>query len=844
MVDFDALDREEEDARPIDPIQIFEELPKGQRINDLYDSQATILRKWYASLRNKKDVVIGLNTGGGKTLVGLLIGLSIMRENHSGVLYLVENKQLAEQVVTQAHDLGIPASAYKGRASVDADFDNGDSILVGSYQCLFNGQSVFGLRGTGDVQRVAGIIIDDAHASLGALRDAFTLSISAEKSNGLYQNLMAEFRSAFEDIDRQSTYHDFMNGVGNGVVEIPLWSWFESLDYAVNQLSMAFSKSSGDDEFSAELRFKWPLLRDGLKYCQAFVSRNAFTITSLYPRIDLFPTFTEAQHRIFMSATFSDYGDMVRSYDLRDLSTDSIIAPQTVSGIGRMMILPLTKDISQSKEFATLMESTAKHHRGVIRLVPRQGTDESWPSVRFNEPIGSDAVSIEVSKLQNRQEDTPVSFVNRYNGIDLPGEACRVLIIRDLPAGNSDYDELMNTYLKNSAIKAERIAQRIEQGVGRGVRGSSDYCVVLLEGRELLDWLKRDKNRMHLSAGLRAQLDMGQKISEQLHGEQDFYDTLEKGMDDDERWKKFHARFLAKKISGEGNTLSQVPFKMACCERRAFACWLNHESNKAVSLLVKASESPDYDPQYRGWLLSLASRIEYEAKHITEADELQHKANSYNRAILYSPTITSVSFNYSDETRRQARAIIQVLHSNDNRADAEEVFDTETAALTKDANHRFFESALERLGEYLGFEAGRADDNGVGPDVYWIGPNRIAFVLEAKNEKDVENPFHKKEAGQLRTAKDWLAQKHPGYCVIPVSVHPNIIADKAASATTLYVLTLEETARLREAVREIIVGATRHSDADRENFICGKIRQRCLSGDSIVKEYLKTFKCN
>lgn len=133
MVDFGSLIDIEEDYSEINPRDIFESLPKSSRINNLYDTQAEILRRWFEEARGKNDVVIELNTGGGKTLVGLLIALSTMRETGEGVLYLVDNKQLANQVVSQAMELGIPAKPYSGRASLSADFFNGETILVGFF---------------------------------------------------------------------------------------------------------------------------------------------------------------------------------------------------------------------------------------------------------------------------------------------------------------------------------------------------------------------------------------------------------------------------------------------------------------------------------------------------------------------------------------------------------------------------------------------------------------------------------------------------------------------------------------------------------------------------------------
>jgi hypothetical protein len=76
-------------------------------------------------------------------------------------------------------------------------------------------------------------------------------------------------------------------------------------------------------------------------------------------------------------------------------------------------------------------------------------------------------------------------LVNRYDGIDLPHDACRVLAIVGLPEVTS-YTELTDmAVLSDSQAGLRRQMQRIEQGMGRGVRSNDDYCVVLLIGARL-----------------------------------------------------------------------------------------------------------------------------------------------------------------------------------------------------------------------------------------------------------------------------------------------------------------------------------------------------------------------
>src|SRR5688572_13096994 len=123
MVDFGSLRRTATRGAPTDPIEIFKRLPKPSHINDLWDSQSSVLKLWQAR-RTERDVVIKLNTGGGKTLVGLLIAQSLMIEHGLGALYLCPTNQLVRQTVDKAIETGLAAQAYETGVPLPKDFLN------------------------------------------------------------------------------------------------------------------------------------------------------------------------------------------------------------------------------------------------------------------------------------------------------------------------------------------------------------------------------------------------------------------------------------------------------------------------------------------------------------------------------------------------------------------------------------------------------------------------------------------------------------------------------------------------------------------------------------------------
>ena len=71
-----------------------------------------MLESWFTR-RTQRDVVLKLHTGGGKTLVGLLMAQSSANETNEPVLYLAPTRQLVNQTLEKPQALGIPAVPYE-----------------------------------------------------------------------------------------------------------------------------------------------------------------------------------------------------------------------------------------------------------------------------------------------------------------------------------------------------------------------------------------------------------------------------------------------------------------------------------------------------------------------------------------------------------------------------------------------------------------------------------------------------------------------------------------------------------------------------------------------------------
>ena len=167
---FDKISQSKSNKRITDPIQLFQNLKiKDSAINDLWLAQGDALREWN-NKRMSEDIAIALNTGAGKTLVGLIISQSIVNEIQEHILYVCSSIQLVEQTARKAEKYGIEVTTYfNGDFSNDL-YERCLAPCITTYQAVFNGKSRF-LK-----DHPKALIFDDAHTAEHLLREQFTLS--------------------------------------------------------------------------------------------------------------------------------------------------------------------------------------------------------------------------------------------------------------------------------------------------------------------------------------------------------------------------------------------------------------------------------------------------------------------------------------------------------------------------------------------------------------------------------------------------------------------------------------------------------------------------------------------
>jgi replicative superfamily II helicase len=434
----------------------------------------------------------------------------------------------------------------------------------------------------------------------------------------------------------------------------------------------------------------------------------------------------------------------------------------------------------------------------------------------------------------------PIVLANRYDGIDLAGNACRFLVMDNLPQGTSDYDVYRMNVVADSAVSS-LLAQRIEQGIGRGTRGGGDYCAVMLIGSKLVGWIGRKSNFAFLTASTRVQLTMGQEMSETVTTVNEVGQTVMKCLNRDADWVAYHASELAE--AAHAAPVNVLALKVAGAERKAFKLQRLGQFEKALQTLEKlmSEEELKSEGSRRAWLAATAARIAYQMNDEERGQKLQTHAFSVSNN--HSPPKVRPAYVARPIPGKQSAAIVARMLEYDLRGALLADFDEAVAELVPTASAARYEEALANLGGYLGFEAERPEKvYNKGPDVLWRTDAVFDFVIEAKSKKE-ENPLYKNDHAQLLEAEAWFKGAYPNRDAVRVSALPEAVADPKASTAGSYALRLDEISKLVGALRGVL------SDLAVSPGKPDALRERCeaalqksnLKPDSIKKTFLVSF---
>ena len=836
MVDFKKRLAGKKAEKPTDPVKLYDTLDRAHDKGPLRPAQLSVLEDWFQHHREKRDVIVKLHTGQGKTLIGLLILQARLNDAKGPALYLCPDNFLIDQTCEQAKQFGI--STCKADPELPDAFLNSEKILITSVQKLFNGLTKFGINRKSI--SVGTLLMDDAHACSDIIRENCRIRIPSTES--AYDALKTLFA---EDLEQQGsgTFADICNEKRDALLPVPYWAWIGRESEVANILSANADRPS--------VRFAWPLLKDILSNCQCVISGTAVEIEPYIPPLASFGSYWDAPHRVFMSATVTDDAFLVKGLQL---APETIIAPLTYSKEGwsgeKMALLPsmIHEDLDRGLVVKAFGVPNQKRQYGVVALTSGFMRTKDWEA--YGALVANkETLAAAIDGLREGHYDRAVVLANRYDGIDLPDDTCRILIVDGKPFSESLIDLYEEQCRPNSEATLMRTVRTVEQGMGRSVRGEKDYSIIVIIGPDITRLVRDKESRKFLSPQMSTQIEIGMEIAEMARQEIEdgetpsnaFNGLMRQCLRRDDDWKAFYVEKMgAVKPAGANAHLLNA----YAAELSAEQAYCHGDYSTASEKLQNFLDKGAVDREDRAWYLQELARYNYRSNRI-ESRRLQIAAYNTNRLLLKPATGVTVA-QLTIVSQGRMERIAEWVRQRGDYAQLDVVLSDILSRLVFGVKADKFEQALDEVSRALGFAGERPDKEWKeGPDNLWALDDTQYILWECKDEVEITRAeINKREAEQMNRSSAWFDKHYPGLKVKRVMIHPsNVVASAAAFTHSVEAMRESELRRLVKRIREFFKSFEALNFKDLSTAHIQKlVDSHGLSVDKLLVEYTKQLK--
>lgn len=754
MIDFKKKLATTTAERKTNPIELYSTLDRKSIVGPLRPTQEYVLKDWYENRRDDRDLIIKLHTGEGKTLIGLLVLQSRINEKVGPCIYLCPNKYLVKQVCDEANKFGIPYCVEDSNGDIPDEFESGEKIMITNVFKVFNGKSKFGINNT--YKKVNSIVLDDSHACIDAIKDAFTITIEREVSEDFYCEILSLFA---EDLREQGegSYLDILDERADVSLPVPYWSWNEKKSEVLRIISKYSQMES--------VCFVWPLIKDKIENYCCHISGSRLEIAPYKADVDVFGSFSQADHRILMSATTQDDTFFIKgfSFDVSAVRRPLLYPRQKWSGEKMIIIPSLINEECDRNLVVTKFSGLESSKFGMLALVPNKRKAAQYGDLG-GVCADKQNITVIIDGLKKGKYGHIVVVNNRYDGIDLPDEACRIMIIDSMPFAYRLSDRYEEKCRPNSEVINKRLAQKIEQGLGRGVRGEKDYCAILVIGNDLVRFMRSTSTQKLFSNQTRKQIEIGielgkmaqEEVKEGDHSLKPICELIKQMLNRDEGWKEYYAIEMDKICNVEENDI----YDQLVEEARIESLYQKGEYQKAHDAMQKYIDNKDISDEEKGWYLQQQARYVFTLSKEQSNHEQKAAFKLNNQLLKPRNGIEYTRVSYINESRMKR---IKAYYSKyDSYSEYKFAVDEYLADLSWGVDSERFENALHQIGELLGYSCQRPDKEiRKGPDNLWCCENGVYILFECKNEVlQKRKAISKTEAGQMNNHCAWLRKEY------------------------------------------------------------------------------------
>lgn len=829
-MDFSRLGSPKKPKVPTNPIAIFEALPSlAKTPNDLWRGQYKALSDW-ENVRGKRDILISLNTGAGKTIVGLLIAKSLVNEGLENIVYVCSTIDLVEQTSKEASGIGIDhTTRVRGIYSNDL-FETGQAFCITTYAALFNGLS--------SIRRhyfPSAIIFDDAHVAESILRDAFTLRIDVRSDEALFNEIVMLFQPHFKDLGIRGRFTDSLDPSKQYTAFVAPGGLYHRSERLLNILHNHGVKSHESYKYP----FAW--IEDHLNCFSAIFTRGAFELTPPFLPSLALDIFEQRIRRIYLSATLQSQTEFIRAFGRQP---SEIITPSNDAGNGERLILDGRR---VKKGFGPrFAKKLVEGHKAII-AVPDYTRAKEWEDLA--QPPTAEEFTDALNEFRRNEGNGAFTLVSRVDGIDLPHDTCRIMILDGIPSATSLLERYQWEWLGMDNVHASRIANRLVQLFGRINRGRNDYGSFLLQGETLSKWIARDRNLALLPPLLQKQILIGREVQREfdLAKGKDVIELIDRVLGRDEGWLDYYRREveqaeLDKDQLKRARQAEPVMVAATLSEAKyAAAMWSGDKATARRELEKTIDKTATDDAKLSGWhsvWLGAAYELDGDLDMAYRAYGIAMRR--LNRSItLPRPSSHGTNETSSPTTNEFGRSLIDLL-SLPQGAKFEARFKdlTNTLAWIDTGTPNQAEAGVRQLGELLGFNAIRPEsDEGTGPDVLWIDEADSRMIgFELKTDKSTPATYYKKDINQGHDHLEWMKNTYGQYTSLGLLyIGPSGMVDTKANPSEKMGLSQPQTVvNLTDTVLALIEDIRRLTSSERLALISETTEEERWDTESLL----------
>jgi hypothetical protein len=391
-------------------------------------------------------------------------------------------------------------------------------------------------------------------------------------------------------------------------------------------------------------------------------------------------------------------------------------------------------------------------------------------------------------------------FANRYDGIDFPGDECRLLFLDGLPKTTNAQERFFVTRMGAGVLLQGRIQTRVVQAVGRCTRSLQDYSAVVVTGAELTDYLNSPSRLRYLHPELQAELDFGARQSSNTTLD-DIIENFEIFLENGPAWEAVNREILAKRDAATQDVHPGVPQLQAIVGAEIDYqqnLWQGHYEgavDNAGGVLAGLT-----DPSLKGYRAlwqylagAAASHGERSGVAAMAARARSHFANARDAAggirwlsnlarFQSGAAVPPVEKQALDSQIERLEALLLKLGTGHHARYAKHEKAILDGLASTDVSK--FEMAHRDLGEMLGFRAGKHESN-ASPDPWWIA-GEFCIVFEDHSNAKASSTLGADKARQVDGHPKWmrankeLTQLPENAQIVSVLVTPVLRAEDGA----------------------------------------------------------------